>query len=543
MGLLTSKLGFRALSLEDPAQPLLPYSALFESLGLGRSDAGVLVNEKQAMRITTAFACVSIISSDLAALPLPVMQKMPDGTVREATEHALYDMLQNAPNEHMTGMGLRSAWIASMLGWGNGYLFIRRDGAARARALVPLASERTSPVLLPVKDEKGNAKRKLYYATSATDSGQVMYIDPDDVLHLPGLSYDGYVGMSPIQTCKNAFGLAIAAEKFGAQLFGNGAKASGVLSHPGQLGTEAFENLKKSIREILTGENALRPLVLEEGMTWEQTTINPNDAQFLDTRKFQREEIASLYRVPMHLLQSLERATNNNIEHQSLDYIRYCLRPVAVKTEQEINRKLLRPPYFVEHDFNAFQRGDYASQVAGMMQLRLGGVYSANDCFKQLRQNPIPASAGGDIRIAPLNTIPLEQLLSEAAGDAAPADEEPTTDAAGGEAITDVRRGRVVNVYRRLFRDAIGRIANRKKKDAEAAYRALQPVIASMAEAVMAMYYAPDEEVKKNAETESSRIARDLAATCSEWRPDQAATLATTATEEAYTALHRALIG
>jgi HK97 family phage portal protein len=398
-------------------------------------------------------------------------------------------------------------------------------------------------VLQPVKDEKGNLRRKLYYATSATDSGEVLYIDPANVLHLPGLSYDGFVGMSPIQTCKNAFGLAIAAEKFGAQLFGNGAKASGVLSHPGALGTEALENLKKSIREILTGENALRPLVLEEGMKWEQTTINPNDAQFLDTRKFQREEIAALFRVPMHLLQSLERATNNNIEHQSLDYIRYCLRPWAVRIEQEINRKLLKDPFFVEHDFNAFQRGDYTSQVTGMMQLRLGGVYSANDCFKQLRQNPIPAAAGGDIRIAPLNTIPLERLLSEADGETAPADGEPTTDAAGGEAITDLRRSRVVNAYRRLFRDAIGRIASRKKKDEAAAYRALQPVLASMAEAVMAMYFAPDEEVKKDAEAESSRIARDLAATCSQWQPDQAATLATTATEDAYTALHRALIG
>ena len=543
MGLLTNRLGIQALSLEDPAQPLLPYSALFESLGLGRSDAGVMVNEKQAMRVTTAFACVTIISSDLSALPLPVMQRMPDGTVREAAEHPLYDLLQSEPNDYMTSSVFRGAWLASGLGWGNGYAYIRRDGAARARRLEPLASERTSPVLLPVKDDKGNVKRKLFYATSATDSGQVIYLDSDDVLHLPGLSYDGYVGMSPIQTCKNAFGLAIAAEKFGAQLFGNGAKASGVLSHPGTLGTEALENLKKSLREIITGENALRPLVLEEGMKWEQVTINPNDAQFLDTRKFQREEIAALYRVPMHLLQSLERATNNNIEHQSLDYIRYCLRPWAVRIEQEINRKLLRAPYFVEHDFNAFQRGDYASQVTGMMQLRLGGVYSANDCFKQLRQNPIPASDGGDIRIAPLNTIPLEQLLGEADGDTAPPDGEPTTDAAGGETITDLRRSRVVNAWRRLFRDAIGRIANRKKKDVEAAYRALQPVVASMADAMMAMYFTPDEDVKKNAETESSRIARDLASSCPQWQPDQAATLATTATEDAYTALHRALIG
>lgn len=543
MGLLSHKLGIRNLSMEDPAQPLLPYSALFESLGLGRSDAGVMVNEKQAMRISTAFACVMIISSDLASLPLPVMQRLPDGTVREATEHPLYNMLQAQPNDSMTSMVFRSAWIASVLGWGNGYAFIRRDGAARARALVPLASERTSPVLLPLKDNEGTSKRKLFYATTATDSGQVTYLDPDDVLHLPGLSYDGYVGMSPIQTCKNAFGLALAAEKFGAQLFGNGAKASGVLSHPGQLGTEAYENLKKSLYERATGENALRPMILEEGMKWEQLTINPNDAQFLDTRKFQREEIACLYRVPMHLLQSLERATNNNIEHQSLDYIRYCLRPWAVRIEQEINRKLLRAPYFVEHDFNAFQRGDYASQVAGMMQLRLGGVFNANDCLKQLRMNPIPSDEGGDLRFAPLNMVPLMRLVAESNGTAPAPDPEPSTDAAGGETITDLRRQRIVDAYRRLFRDAVGRIVNRKKPDETFAYRALQPVIASMAEAIMALYFVPDKEVKENAEAEASRIARDLSATCSQWQPDQAATIATTTAQNTYTALHRALIG
>lgn len=543
MGILTQRLGIRNLSLEDPAQPLLPYSALFESLGLGRSDAGVMVNEKQAMRITTAYACVMIISSDLASLPLPVMQRMPDGTVREAVEHPLYGLLQSTPNANMTGVTFRSAWLASAINWGNGYAFVQRDGAARTRALIPLASERTSPVLLPIKQADGSVKRKLYYATSATNSGEVQYIDPEDALHLPGLSFDGYTGLSPIQTCKNAFGIAIAAEKFGAQLFGNGAKASGVLSHPGQLGTEALENLKKSVREILTGENALRPLVLEEGMKWEQLTINPDDAQFLETRKFQREEIAALYRVPMHLLQSLERSTNNNIEHQSLDYIRYCLRPWAVRIEQEINRKLLSGPFFVEHDFNAFQRGDYVSQVEGMMQLRLGGVYSANDCFRQLRLNPIPADEGGDVRIAPLNMVPLRQLAAEATRDSsATSDAEPATDTNDGETITDVRRTRITAAYRRLVRDAVGRILHRTQRDSAFAYRALQPVIASMAESLMVMYFTPDKEMQQNAESQSSMLAREHAANCATWIPDQASILATTLTDQLYTALHRALI-
>lgn len=538
MGVLTKALGFRNVSMEDPTQPLLPYSALMESLGMGRSDAGVMVNEKQAMRITTCFACILVPSSDLSSLSLPIMQKMPDGSIREATEHRLYSLIHDAPNTNMTSVVFRGAQLASALGWGNSYTFIRRDKAQRAVALVPLPSERTSPVMVKAKD----GSKRLMYGTTATDDGLVSYVDPSDVLHVPGLSFDGYVGMSPIQTCKNAFGIALASEKFGAQLFGNGAKASGVLSHPGQLNEEAQENLKKSIREIITGESALRPLVLEEGMKWQQLTINPNDAQFLETRKFQREEIAALFRVPMHLLQSLERATNNNIEHQSLDYIRYCLKPWAVKIEQEINKKLLTGPYFVEHDFNDFQRGDFASQTAGYTLLRNAGVYSANDILRALRQNPIPAEDGGDVRLAPLNMVPLKTLAKEESEDPA-ALPAPTTDPNEGEPITDQRRDRIVNVYRRLFRDAVGRIVNRKKRDETFAYRALQPVIFSAAEATMAMYYTPDEEMKQKAESESNRLAQELASESGIWAASDAANTATRITNSACTALYKALIG
>jgi HK97 family phage portal protein len=490
MGMLTKALGFRNYSMEDPAQPLLPFSALSESLGMGRSDAGVMVNEKQAMRITTAYACIFVISSDLPALPLPIMQRMPDGSIREATEHRLYPLIHDTPNANMTSIVFRGAQLASVLGWGNSYTFIRRDRAARVVALVPLPSEKTSPVMLSKKAATGAVVKKLMYATTATDDGLPSFFEPEDVLHISGLSFDGFVGMSPIQTCKNAFGIALAAEKFAAQLFGNGAKASGVLSHPGSLSPEAQENLKKSIREVITGESALRPLVLEEGMTWNQLTINPNDAQFLETRKFQREEVCALYRMPPHLIQSLERSTNNNIEHQSLDYIRYCLKPWAVRIEQEINRKLLGGDYFVEHDFNDFQRGDFASQTAGYTLLRNSGVYSANDILRALRQNPIPVEDGGDVRLAPLNMVPLKTLAKEEDQDP-PALPAPTTDTTGGEIITDHRQGRIVNAYRRLFRDVVGRIVNRKKRDETFAYRALQPVIFSAAEATMACISRP----------------------------------------------------
>lgn len=526
MGLLTNKLGIRAFSLEDPAQPLLPYSALFESLGLGRSDAGVMVNEKQAMRLTTMFGCINIVSQDLSSLPLSVYQRMPDKSIREAVDHRLYPILHDQPNPNMTAVTFRAALISSVLAWGNAFALIRRDRAARAISLSPLAPDKTSAVFV---------NGKLGFATTQTSDGQAAHIDAENMLHIVGLTMDGITGLSPVQTCKNAFGLSIAAEKFGAQFFGNGSRATGVVSHPAQLDAEAYENLKKSIREWATGENALRPIILEEGMKWEQITINPNDAQFLETRKFQRSEIAALFRVPLHLLQDLERSTNNNIEHQSLDYVKYCLKPLAVKMEQEINRKLLSGPYFAEHDMNDLARGDFASQTEGFMALRNIGVYSANDVLRALRQNPIPVEAGGDVRIVQMANVPLDSLVDWKPPAAAP---KPT----GGDATTDSDNGnpvaRVRASFRRLFRDALGRIANRKgDRDIESfARRALQPVVASLAEAITGKALTPEQG------SIVSDYVAELARLELETQTDLSA-LAGTVTDKTFETLSKFLIG
>ncbi len=406
MGLVSRTLGFRALSLEDPAQPLVPPSALFESLGLGRSDAGVLMNEHQAMRVSTAHICIKVISEDLSSTAHEILQSLSDDSMRTAKEHRLWELLHDQPNPHMSAMVFWGAFLAAAAGWGNGYAWIKRDKASRVIALVPLKPGLTAPVKL---------RDQLMYGTTQTTTGQVAYIAPEDMLHVMGVTFDGMVGIGPV-TCMNAFGLAYAAEKFGAQFFGNGARATGIFTYPGVLEDEAHENLKKSLHEIATGETALRPMILEEGLDWKQLTIAPNEAQFLQSRQYQRTEIAGLYRVPLHLVGDLQRATNNNIEHQSLDYIRYCLRPWAVKIEQEVNRKLLGGGYTMEHNFNDLQRGDFASQATAFQALRNIGVYSANDINRAMRRNPIPAEEGGDVRTVQGAMINLKALLSPEEG-------------------------------------------------------------------------------------------------------------------------------
>jgi HK97 family phage portal protein len=521
MGLLSRSLGVQAMTLEDPAQPLLPQSALFESLGLGRSDAGVLINEKQAMRITTALACIKIISEDLGTTSHEILQHMPDGSVRLATNHRLWAILHDQPNRHMTASVFWGALLASMLAWGNGYAWIKRDRAARVIELVPLESGKTASVRLPTGE--------LKYATTQTDTGAAVHLDPEDVLHIMYASFDGVNGLSPIQLCKNAFGLALAAEKFGAQFFGNGARATGILTHPGVLEEEAQENIKKSLRELMTGDQALRPIVLEEGMKWQQITIPPNEAQFLTTRQFQRVEIASLYRMAMHLLQDLQRATNNNIEHQSLDHVRYCLRPNAVRIEQEVNRKLLDGPFIMEHNLNDLQRGDFASQTSGFQTLRNIGVYSANDILKAMRQNPIPSEEGGDVRTVQGAMIPLTALLLE---EASPETSETDSDEGASQPFN-----RLAPAYRKLFRDAVGRVIRREPdKRAHACTVAMRPVISSMAQAMLALRFGNCELTRRELAVIDGQI-RELTTAAASWASKDASAIATRTTEQTYRAL------
>ena len=505
MGLLArTLLGVRA-SIEDPSQPLLP-AQVMDAFGVGRSDAGVTVNEKQGFRLATAYACIKVIAEDLASLPLGVYQRLPDDAVREAREHKQYSLLHDEPNARQTSIVFREAFLACVLAHGNGYMYIRRDKAARPQELLLLPPDKTRPVL--VDDE-------LVFATTATKDGSLVALPAKNVLHVPAISFDGLVGISPIRNCMQAFGLAIAAERFGAQFFGQGARATGVFTHPGALAPEAYQNLKASIQSWATGDQALRPIVLEEGLTWEQITISPEEAQFLETRRFQKSDIAAIFRVPLHLIQELARSTDNNIEHQSIEYVRHTLRPLAVRLEQEVNRKLLKDPFYCEHDLNEISRGDFASQTEGYQNLRNAGVYSANDIRRKLRENPLSSQEGGDVRLAPLNMTSLANLADPTFAAPAPPPAAPAA---------DLRRARIVSSYRHLVRDAVGRATARSGETrAEFAASALLPILESLGETFAALGHG------RTAPFEFADLARELAASAGTWTrqnaPEQAAAL------------------
>ena len=243
--------------------------------------------------------------------------------------------------------------------------------------------------------------------------GAVYQLYPNEVLHVPGLGFDGLVGYSPIAMAKNAIGLAIAAEEYGSKFYANGAAPSGVLEHPNVLKDPA--KVRDSWNAAFGGSsNAHRVAVLEEGMKYTPISISPNEAQFLETRKFQINEIARIFRVPPHMVGDLEKSSFSNIEQQSLEFVKYTLNPWVCRWEQALQRALLdddeKGKYFFRFNVEGLLRGDYQSRMNGYATARQNGWMSANDIRELENLDRIPAELGGDLYLVNGNMLPLSQV-------------------------------------------------------------------------------------------------------------------------------------
>ena len=370
------------------------YSFLF-----GRTTSGKPVNETTAMQTTAVYSCVRILAETLASLPLHVY-KYKDGGGKELVHgHPLYWLLHDEPNPEMTSFVFRETLMSHLLIWGNAYAQVIRDGAGRVKALYPL---------LPNKMQvERDARGELYYIYSKdTDENPMIkkygeiILKKDEVLHIPGLGFDGLIGYSPIAMAKNAVGMTLACEEYGASFFANGANPGGVLEHPGILKDPA--KVRESWNAVYRGaNNAHKVAVLEEGMRYQQIGIPPEEAQFLETRKFQLNEIARLYRIPPHMIGDLDKSSFSNIEQQSLEFVKYTLQPWLVRWEQSLQSSLLLPgekgTYFIKLNVDGLLRGDYQSRMNGYATGRQNGWFSTNDIREMENLNPIPAEEGGDL--------------------------------------------------------------------------------------------------------------------------------------------------
>ncbi|WOC31880.1 MULTISPECIES: phage portal protein [Caproicibacterium] len=365
---------------------------------LGGSSSGKLVTERSAMQMTAVYACVRILSEAIAELPLHLYRYKEGGGKEKAIGHPLYLLLHDEPNPEMSSFVFRETLMTHLLLWGNAYAQIIRNGKGQVIALYPLMPNK----MTVNRDTNG----QLYYQyqrssdEAHTMKGSMVILQPSDVLHIPGLGFDGLVGYSPIAMAKNAIGLAIATEEYGSKFFANGAAPSGVLEHPGTIKNPS--KVRESWQQTFGGSaNSNKIAVLEEGMKYTPISISPEQAQFLETRKFQINEIARIFRVPPHMVGDLEKSSFSNIEQQSLEFVKYTLDPWVIRWEQSIQRRLLTPDekkaYFVKFNVEGLLRGDYASRMTGYATARQNGWMSANDIRELENLDRIPKEDGGDL--------------------------------------------------------------------------------------------------------------------------------------------------
>lgn len=378
------------------------------SFFMGSAASGKHVNERTSMQMTAVYSCVRILSEAVASLPLNVYRYTDSGGKEKAIDHTLYRLLHDEPNPEMSSFIFRETLMTHLLLWGNAYAQIIRNGKGEVVALYPLMPDR----MTVDRDKNG----RLYYKyTKSNDDAPTMengsvYLDPSDVLHVPGLGFDGLVGYSPIAMAKNAIGLAIAAEEYGSKFYANGAAPSGVLEHPGTL--KDPERVRNSWNSIFGGSsNSHKVAVLEEGMKYTPISISPNEAQFLETRKFQINEIARIFRVPPHMVGDLEKSSFSNIEQQSLEFVKYTLDPWVIRWEQALYRSLLteeeKKKLFFKFNVEGLLRGDYASRMNGYATARQNGWMSANDIRELEDLDRIPEELGGDLYLVNGNMLPL----------------------------------------------------------------------------------------------------------------------------------------
>ncbi len=368
------------------------------SFFFGGTTSGKPVNEYTAMQMTAVYSCVRILAEAVAGLPLHLYKYNASGGKEKALSHPLYFVLHDEPNPEMSSFVFRETLMTHLLLWGNAYAQIIRNGKGEVIALYPLMPNRMSVD----RDSSG----ALYYTytryseEAPTMNGMTVTLRPSDVLHIPGLGFDGLVGYSPIAMAKNAIGMAIACEEYGAKFFANGAAPGGVLEHPGTI--KDPQKVRDSWNAAYQGSsNSHRVAVREEGMKYQPIGISPEQAQFLETRKFQINEIARIFRVPPHMVGDLEKSSFSNIEQQSLEFVKYTLDPWVIRWEQAISRALLRPDekklYFAKFNVDGLLRGDYVSRMNGYATARQNGWMSANDIRELENLDRIPPELGGDL--------------------------------------------------------------------------------------------------------------------------------------------------
>lgn len=451
MGVLTRMFAPTSVRGVEP----ITYQRLADIASGGPTKTGVHVSPANAMTYTAVLACVRVLAESIASLPCIVYERVGEEERKRATGLPLYRLLHNSPNPRMTAFGFFEQAMAHLTLWGNFYCEIEWSNAGRPLALWPLR-----PDVMQVA-VGGDGRRQYTYGSEELAAGKV--------LHLMGLSVDGVTGASLIRLAREAVGLGLATQEFGATVFKNGAVPGIVLRHPGELGPEGHTNLRREWNEMHSGlENSHKVAILEEGMSIDKLGIPPEDAQFLETRRFQVEEIARIFRVPLHKLADLTHATFSNIEHQGIEFTQDTVRPWAVRIEQEIAKQLMTPDeqdrYYAEFLLTALLRGDTPSRYQAYATGRQWGWLSSNDIRRLENMDPV---TGGDVYLQPLNMVVAGKTTADGGQRTAGGGRRALTVAVRKDDLGNTGKGRkrLAEVARPQLEEAAQRVLNREQND------------------------------------------------------------------------------
>lgn len=388
-----------------------PSPKLKSALGAILSKVGIHINAKNALQTTAVFACVRLLSESIASLPLFLYRKTETGK-EKATDDPLYSVLHDVPNPETDSFQFWQAFVANMLIYGRGYAEAVRNNAGQVVQMWNI----TTPY---VRVQRNSETQELEYVV--TPSGEEQFIlRKDQIFRVDWFSMDALNAFKPLELAQNAIGLGEAAEEFASDYFKNGANVGGIIEYPDVMEGDQLEQYKKDTKKEYSGlSNAARLLFLEQGSKFQKVTDSPQESQMLETRKFQVEEVARFYNVPLHMIGDLDHATFSNIEQMSLNYVIYTLRPYLVRIERAITAQLLMPQeqtlYFPKFSVEGLLRGDYKSRMDGYAVARQNGWMSANDIRELEDMDRIPPEQGGDAYLANGNLRSLEKLMTASA--------------------------------------------------------------------------------------------------------------------------------
>jgi HK97 family phage portal protein len=372
------------------------------AFGGGASSSGIVVNPQTAMQSAAVYSSVKVLAESIGMLPMNVYKKDPITGKPQTlmTSHPLQPLLHDQPNNWQTNVEFWEMMAVSLCLRGNAYAYVNRTRSGLVVELLPLHPDM-------VRVEMGLGFQVQYQVTMPDGSFKNLAVG--ELLHIRGLTINGYIGISPIAYARESIGLSLATEKFGSQLFRNGAKMSGVLEHPGKLSKDSYERVKNSFDQATSGENSHKTALLEEGMKYAKISMTADESQFLATRKYQRSEIAAIFRVPPHMIGDLEKATFSNIEQQSLEFVNYSLMPWLVRIEKAIKRDLMTPQerkdLTMKFNVSGLLRGDASARSALYHNGILDGWMTRNEARAAESElgivlNPIE---GLDLPLIPLN--------------------------------------------------------------------------------------------------------------------------------------------